>query len=215
MWTQDAATGLLADSDDELELPFVLPTGVIVGGVIALLVLMILLALAGWWAWRRFRRSGLMERGMLQVRATVLPAGPQREIAELRLELHTQLEQTRRVLSSLDTDTAGPQQLADLLARLRQTTTGLDVHLQLLQGEPDQGYLAEALPALRERAEAVQRDALSLRQAALRLHSEADYLQRTLAEQDLRDAVTGLEAGMAEIRALQPPTHPGKPDLRR
>lgn len=98
MWAYDTTAGLLADDGDHIELPFVLPTGLIAGGVIALSFLVGLLAVAGWWAWRRLRRSRLVERGMLQVRARALPAGPQREIA-------------------------------DLLPRLQQTTTGLDAHL--------------------------------------------------------------------------------------
>jgi hypothetical protein len=196
-------------AEGEIELPFVLPTGLIIGGVIVLVLLVSLLAVVGWWVWRRVRRSGLLERSLLQVRVTALPAGTQRDIAELRLGLHTELEQTRRVVSVLGANTAGPQLLADLLTRLQRTTTGLDAHLRLLQGEPDQGYLADTLPTLRVRVDAVHRDALTLRRAALRLHADADDLQRTLAEQDLRDAVAGLEAGMAEIRALQPPTDPG------
>lgn len=190
-------------------LPFVVPTGLIVAGAVTVLILLAVLALIGWRIWRRARRSGLVERGMLQFRAAALTAGPQREIAELRLRLRTDLDQTRRVLAAVTADSANPQILTGLLPGLQQTANSLDAHLHLMEREPDRNYLAATLSTLRDRTETVRRDALALRQTALSLQSDTDELHRDLTEQDLRDRIIGLQAGIAEIRALHPPHNPG------
>lgn len=199
---------VLADGGGAVQLPFVLTPGLVIGVLIAVVVLLSVLITAGWLIWRRIRRSGLVERGLLQARAVTLPAGPQREIAEMRLALNDNLTQTARVLGNLRSDMAGSQMLTDLLRRLRQATTALDTHLRLLATEPDQRFLATMLPSLRRRTETIQSDMRRLRHTGLRLLSEDDLLQRSLLEQDLRDSVEGLEAGLAEVRALHPPITP-------
>jgi hypothetical protein len=196
---------VLADPGGAIQVPFVLTPGLIIGVLITVVVLLGVLITAGWLMWRRIRRSHLVERGLLQARAATLPAGPQRDIAEMRLAVNDNLTQTARVLGTLRSDLAGSQLLTDLLRRLRQTATALDTHLRLLSTEPDQRFLAAMLPSLRQRTGTIQRDTLRLRQTGLRLLSEEDLLRRSLLEQDLRDSVEGLEAGLAEVRALGHP----------
>jgi hypothetical protein len=202
---QMSETIVLADPGGAIQVPFVLTPGLIIGVLITVVVLLGVLITAGWLIWRRIRRSHLVERGLLQARAVTLPAGPQRDIAEMRLALNDNLTQTARVLGTLRADLAGSQLLTDLLRRLRQTATALDTHLRLLSTEPDQRFLAAMLPSLRQRTGTIQRDTLRLRQTGLRLLSEEDLLRRSLLEQDLRDSVEGLEAGLAEVRALGHP----------
>lgn len=100
--------------------------------------------------------------------------------------------------------------LTDLLHQLQAIADRVDGRLRLLQHEPDQVFLASALPPLRDRVAAITADARSLRQTALRWVEDSDEPTRAQAEQDPRDQIAGLQAGLAEIRALQPP--PGRPD---
>jgi len=71
------------------------------------------------------------------------------------------------------------------------------------------------LPMLRERVRTITDDTVRLRQTASRLLGESDQLQRSLLEQDLRDSVTGLDAGLDEIRALPSPGRGAPPPTQR
>jgi len=181
-------------------------------------VVVMLLGGLAWWGWRRVRRSGMLERGILQARAVTAPAGPHREIAELRRDLNAHLAQTRRVFTRATTGftaLAAPWVLPDMLPQLERTAAALDAQLHILQTEPDPVFLTKALPALRERVRTITDDTVSLRQTALRLLGEGDQLQRSLLEQDLRDSVAGLDAGLDEIRALQAPGRGALPPAQR
>lgn len=153
---------------------------------------------------------------MLQARAAVLPPGPAKDIAELRQLLRDSLAQTRKVLGTVSDGPGAPESLTDLLRRLEVTTGSLDAQLRLVQSEPDQIYLQQVLPSLRERVHSADSDAVRLRRTALRLQSEGNRLQRTLLEDDLRDSVAGLEAGLTEIQQLPQPgrRHPPHPEHR-
>lgn len=211
--------GALADGGDGVPSAVFVPSaGLILGALLALLILVVLLGGVAWWGWRRVRRSGVVGRGMLQARAVTAPAGPQREIAELRRDLNAYLTQTRKVFAQASTGLtalAAPQVLADLLPRLEQTATALDAQLHLLQTEPDPVILNTLLPMLRERVRTITDDTVRLRQTASRLLGESDQLQRSLLEQDLRDSVTGLDAGLDEIRALPSPGRGAPPPTQR
>jgi hypothetical protein len=59
------------------------------------------------------------------------------------------------------------------------------------------------MPALQRRVTDLTANATRLREIALRLLGDRDQFQRSLLNQDLRDGVAGLEAGLDEIAALQ------------
>lgn len=180
------------------------PSLIITAAVVVVVLLGVLVAL-GWWGWRRLRRSGLVDRAVLQVQAATLPAGPAREITDLRQQLIASLTQTRKVLGALTADASAPEMLADLLRRLERATGSLDSYLRLLQTEPDLAFLRQMMPSLRDRVRTASEDALRLRRVALQWQSEGDRPERELLEVDLRDSVAGLEAGLNEIRHLGSP----------
>lgn len=220
-WTLDvmAPGGQLADGDGVTGVVALSP-GLVVAVAGVVVVLLVLVALLGWWGVRRVRRSGLLDRGVLQARAAVLPPGPAKDIAELRQLLRDSLAQTRKVLGTVSDGPGAPESLTDLLRRLEVTTGSLDAQVRLVQSEPDQIYLLQVLPSLRERVHSADSDAVRLRRTALRFQSEGNRLQRTLLEDDLRDSVAGLEAGLTEIQQLpQPrsatPAAPGAPPRPR
>ncbi len=187
-----------------------LSTGLIVGGLVGALTVILVLAGLAWWTWRRVKRRVMhgrlvWERGVLRVRAAVLPRGPRREIIRMRLALQDNLAQTQRVLSHRVAADGMPGALSDLLPRLEHLATGLDEQLRLWQTEPDLTLVLDALPELRQRGDAIISHAVTLRATALRYIDDADRLTRTTAEDDLRDQLAGLEAGLTAIRRLPAP----------
>jgi hypothetical protein len=182
---------------------FVPTTALIVAGLIVLLVVAVALIGLAWWVIRRVRRSPLLQRGLLEAQAAALPAGPHREIAVMRRDLSAHLAQTRRMLAIAPADTPEVALLAEMLPRLERAAVALDDQLRLLQTEPDPNLLSSAMPALQRRVTDLTANATRLREIALRLLGDRDQFQRSLLNQDLRDGVAGLEAGLDEIAALQ------------
>jgi hypothetical protein len=187
-----------------------LSTGLIIGGLVGALVALLLIGGLAWWSWRRVRRrvrraQWLWERGILRVRATVLPHGPRREIVRMRLAIQDNLAQTQRVLSHRAALDGMPDALSDMLPRLERLAAGLDEQLRLWETEPDPALVLEALPELRDRGDTIISHAVTLRATALRFIDEADRLTRATAEASLRDQLNGLEAGLSAIRRLPSP----------
>jgi hypothetical protein len=182
-----------------------------VGTVVGTLVGLLALAGVAWWCWRHIDRRvqrgrWWWQRGVLRVRAVVLPIGPRREIVRMRLAVHDNVAQTQRVLRHRAAIDGMPRAQRDLLPRLEHVAAGLDAQLRLWQTEPDRTLVLGALPALRERGDAIIAHAVSLRVNALPLIDEADRLSRAAAEDDLRDQLTGLDARPLAIRRLHAPS---------
>lgn len=182
-----------------------LSTGLVIGGVVGVLVVLLVLGGLTWWSWRRLERRvararGSWGRGVLRVSGIVLPRGPRREIVRMRLAILDNLTQTQRVLSHRAAVEGMPRAASDLLARLEHLGSGLDEQLRLWETEPDHTLVLEALPELHQRVDTIIRHAVTLRGTALRFIDEADRLTRTTAEEDLRDQLAGLEAGLTAIR---------------
>lgn len=191
-----SGTSWYADGGEGVGGLFTMTPGLLLAAVIAVLVLAVALILTGWLAWRRVRRSGRLDQGMSQLRAAALPPGPRREIAALRVRLHDHMAQTQRVVA---TAPDGPAR--ELLGQLRPAAGELDARLRLLESEPDQAYLAQILPMVREPVERLCTNASTLRQTALDLGQ--NDLGHAVLEQDLCDQITALQAGAREIRALE------------
>lgn len=179
-----------------------LTPGLILTLVIIALVLLLVIGLAGWLTWRRIRRSGkaarLVEQGLLQARARTLPAGPHREVAQMRLGLVQSLAQTERVLRNAP----GPSGLTDLAARVGRAAAGAQTRLQLLEREPDAALLARRLPQVRQEVEAVSADAARIRETALQFNAALDAPEQESLDADLRLEIESLEGGIATLRAL-------------
>jgi len=188
-------------------------TGLIVGGLVGLLVVLLVLAGLVWWLWRRVKRRVrrgqlLWESGVLRARAAITPIGPRREIRRMRLALQDNLAQTQRVLGSRAASVGMPGGLSEMLPRLQHLAAGLDAQLRLWETEPDSTLMLEALPDLRQRGDTIISHVVSLRATALQCIDEADRLTRTAAEEDVRNQLSGLEAGLAAIRQLRAPPVP-------
>ncbi|MGW3296719.1 hypothetical protein ACWC9S_22375 [Streptomyces xiamenensis] len=101
------------------------------------------------------------------------------EAARTRRELRSALDGTRGVLRAGAADDPALRESLALLDQLYAHGRQLDGELEtLVAGDPDRGWVASRLPALRERAQRIVRSADSLRQAALeRAHRhDADAL---------------------------------------
>jgi hypothetical protein len=135
----------------------------------------------------------------------------------MRLALHDNLAQTQRVLSHRATTAGMPSEPGDLLPQLENLAAGLDEQLKLWETEPDLTLVLDALPELRLRGETIISHAVTLRGIALRFMDESERLARTVAEEDLRDQLAGLEAGLVAIRQLPSPHTPriDPPSARR
>ncbi len=196
--TAGSAVTWWADGGDGVGGLVTLTPGLVLAAVIAVLVVVLIALVAAWLVWRRVRRSGRLERGVSQLRAATLPPRPRRELAGLRVALHDHLAQTQRVIEAAHLAPHGAAQ--GLLEQLRPAVAALDARLRLLEGEPDQSYLAQVLPVVRERVEQLCNDATALRRTALVLGQSP--LGSEVLEQDLRDQIRGLQAGAQEIGAL-------------
>jgi hypothetical protein len=183
----------------------------IVVGFVVVAALLVLVAGAGtWWAWRTAKRRvtrwrGMWQRGALRLRAAGSPWGPRGELAGLRWTLLDNLEQTERLLSEAMTAALLPRSLPALLPQLQRLATDLDAQLRLWEVEPDPYRLGRALPDLRDRVQSVVTSATRMRATALELVDEAGRLSREAAEADLRQGLSGLEAGLEAIRRLHAP----------
>lgn len=118
-----------------------------------LLVLLLILSLIGWRIYRRVRRSGALERGLLAVRAQALPPGAARELAELRHELNVAISSTELMIGRADTADSPAADLTLLLGGLKSAAAGLDVDLRMLEREPDPGQQSAGLALYRPQAE--------------------------------------------------------------
>jgi hypothetical protein len=198
-------------------------SGALLAGFVLVVVAAVLVALAGWVAWRRVRvavaprarvQRAHLERGALAWHAARLRHGPHRQVVELRMTLHHNLAHTQRVLDTLPGEAAGPP--VELFARLRASATNLDRRLRVVQGEPMTDYVIQQLPALTEQVAGMNADALALRRSATDLADAGSVWRRD--EQDLRDQIHGLAHAARELRdpAASPTTPvPDTPRLDR
>ncbi len=173
-----------------------------VGGLVGLVVV----AGLAWWAWTSMRRrtergEWFWQRAILRVKALVVP-GPRGDVVRIRLAVHDNVSQTQRVLSHRPRAQCVPGELRDLLPRLKQVAAGLDDQLRLWQTEPNRRLVLDALPGLRERADTVVAQAVSLRATAMPHIEEADRLSRIAAEEELRSQLHGLDARVVDAPKL-------------
>lgn len=153
----------LADNNGDTA-TWLTPQVILAAGAV-LLVLLLVVAFVLWRVYRRARRSGAVQRGLLALRAQALPAGPGRELARLRQDLHASLATTEQVIHA--STGAGPStaDLAGLLGQLTTAGTGLDVDLRMLEHNPDPDRQAAGLRLYRPQVEQLLAAAADARQA--------------------------------------------------
>lgn len=158
-----------------------LTPGVLLTGAAVLLALAVILAVLLWWGTRRLRRSGVLQRSMLNARAG-LGSGVDRDIAGLRLQLRASVDSAAAVAARTDPASPAAAEMSAVLGRLQRSAAAVDADLRDLQRAPDTGP--------------ERRDAVALHGA------EVDEL--TLAAARIRDAFsrTAVSQRATELRAV-------------
>ncbi len=190
--------------DNTVWLNFLTPTVVLtLAGI--LLVLLLILALTVWRVVRRLRRSGALERGLLNVRAQGLPPGTARELAALRLRLRAGIQSTTRVATHADNQELPSSDLTFVVHGLQRTASAIDADLQSLERDPDAGRQREGLQLYQREVDellaaggrvrdAVSRTAAVNREAELRAVS-AQVDEQVSALEEYRKAYRELGGG--------------------
>ena len=130
-------------------------------------VVLLLLAVAGGLFYRRLKKRGVIDRGLMTLRAETLPDGPMKELNRLRLTLQQAVGNTRK---SVELAAAGGRDVTELqavTARLVQVAGGVDRDLTMLMLETDTGMQASLLGPARERVGAVASAGTRVRGALL------------------------------------------------
>jgi hypothetical protein len=132
----------------------------------------------------------------LQARA--LPAGPRREVAELRHDLRRSRDATARLLAAA----SGPLgHLPDLAHQLARATETLDRQLAELQREPDSAHLSAALTALRPPVRDATTAGAELRSAIRQAGSVVATTDWSVGTGGIRDEIHAVSAGIAYLHS--------------
>ncbi|MFI9718322.1 hypothetical protein ACIHFE_01515 [Streptomyces sp. NPDC052396] len=158
--------------------------------------------------------------------------GPAGEVAQLRLALRTSMRTTQEALHERATEDASLSESMALFQRLSAHGRELDEELRRLESEPSQSRIAESLPELRKRTDAIRESADALRWAAQdrarqfrhedladlgeQIRMEASALRHwTAVEEDGAEApgapASSSATGRSEQTAPQRPGIPGRP----
>lgn len=182
--------------------PNSIPGWVYVAGAVLVVVVLLVALIGGWLVYRRMRRSGTWRRTMLNLQAEGMPAGPRRELAELRLELDQALGDARGAITALDAGGGAQGDLASLVRRLEAIGGGLSAQLDVLGRTVQDDGLAAMLPSLAPRVADVQQ--ISGRICAASAASMGGAAQTELEDVtgDVRDELTALDAGVTALKAL-------------
>ncbi len=167
-----------------------------------LLVLLVATVIAIWVVVRRLRRSAAVGRGLLQLKAQGLPAGPARELAELRLSLRSATDYTTNSVALAERSGRPVGDLPALVRRLAGLCAELDEQLRLLEWEPDHARLRAALPVARKRTKQVEATATRIRDILGQLEAADTGSGIDELTADVSTEVTALQAGVASLRGL-------------
>lgn len=170
---------------------------VAIGGV--LLVLFLSAVVTAWIVVRRLRRSPGVARGLLQLRAQALPAGPGRELAALRLSLAQAIDFTVASVTLAQSSGRPVGDLPALVRRLSGLSTELDEQLRHWEGEPDQGRLRAVVPSARERTQEVTASATRIREVLGQLEAAEGGGETEALGADVATEVAALQAGVASL----------------
>lgn len=172
---------------------------------VALVVLLLVAATATWVVTRRIRGSAAVGRGLLQLKAQGLPAGPARELATLRLALDRATDYTARSVALAQQAGRPVGDLPALTRRLVGLRSALDGELALLEQEPDPARLQAVLPAARARTEEVTAAATRIRNALGQVEAADSGADVAALTADVTTEINALQAGVATLRELDGP----------
>lgn len=178
------------------------PQVLLIGGGVLLLVLLVLAWLA-WRVLRRVRRSGAVQRGALAVRAKTSPPGPGRDLAQLRRDLSVSLHATEQMATA----TVEQQRITgfeadSLLGTLRSTAAQVDADLAMLEHEPDPARQHIAVLTLRPQVHSLMAAAGRTRQGLNDAGSVDRQVALQLINDQVRDQTAALDAYLLAYREL-------------
>jgi hypothetical protein len=132
------------------------------------------------------------------MQARTLPAGPRREVAELRHDLRRSRDATARLLAA----SSGPLgQFPDWGRRLDQATDTLDRQLVGLQREPDPAHLSAALSSLRPLVREAITAGAELRSAIRQAGGPSAAADGSTLAGGIRDEIRAVSAGIAYLHS--------------
>lgn len=145
---------------------------VLVAGAVTVLVI----AVAGFVAWRLMRRAGRRIGGWqtrwLELRSRFLPPGPRRDTARLRCRLHVEMRATRDMLAAAPQGLIFRADAAGVLQELGSTAADLDRELTAIERFVDAAQQRAALLTITPQVRRLIDTTYSARQTVLRTAAE-------------------------------------------
>lgn len=187
--------------DTTLWLQFLTPTVLLVGGVV-LLVLLLVVSFVVWRVWRRVRRSGVIERGLLEVRAQALPAGVARELAELRLRLRAGVNGLAQSVAQAGAEGRPADDMMLLLGKLQRMAESMDADLRAVERSRNPDWQRAELAALGQEVQQVLTAAGRAREALARTAADDREVQLRQVAAKVDDQVEALDAYRQAYREL-------------
>lgn len=182
--------------------------------LIAALVLLLIAAIVGLIAYRRFRHDPRVGRAKLMLLEQYGTPGPRRNLARLRLRLEEAVQGAHRAVASLDASGGPRGELASLAHRLETAAHALDAQLRFLQSERDDATLRDLLRLARDRVEELEAIVQRIRTAVFAsLNGEMDTTITELTT-DVDREVLALQAGVDALRAMTLGEPPDSADRR-
>ena len=181
---------------------FLTPTVVLIL-LAAAAVLLLVLAIGGAVIYRRLKKRGVIDRGLMTLRAETLPDGPLKELNQLRLKLQQAVTNTRR---SVELAASGGRDVSELLAvtsRLEQVAGGVDRDLTMLMLETDTAMQTTLLAPARDRVGAVAAAGTRVRTALLQSSAaiqDADAADVTAALDEEVSRLSSFTQAYRELR---------------
>jgi len=192
-------TSWLSQEDVEFEdggwLNLLTPETLLILGAV-LLVLLVVAVILGWIVFRRARRNPSIRRWMGELRTKAQPAGPMREIAELRARLQQSRTRAHNAVAQAEehgTWRSAPADLPALARRLDDSAADLDERISRHEGQPEQ-RIREALPELHKQVDLLEKSESTLHRGLELASLPSNTASIEQLQQDMNDEVYALEA---------------------
>lgn len=171
--------------------------------VITAVVLLGVVTIAAAVVYRRLKKRGVIDQGLISLRAQTLPDGPERELNELRLQLKRSVSGTLRAVASAADAGREVGDLQAVTARLAQVADGVDRDLTLLAFETDSHTQRSLLDPARQRVKAVTDAASRVRTALLQESAVLQEGEAANVTAALDDEVSRLSSFTQAYRELR------------
>ena len=175
----------------------------VVVALVMVMVAVVSVSLALWWVARMVRRVRaftvrLVDRWTLTARARLL-LGPARHVAAAQLQLHTGLDQTRRVLNDAARRNCPVGDLPGIFRRIEQLAASADAELRMLDGDRDPLQRARLADAV-QRSDELASMAAAIRRTVSGVHADMQLDGFGVLQRDLDIELRALRAGVAAVR---------------